>query len=52
MIRDHVISSMHLDRDDLELAPFDGQGGLGRMYQLFGDRMDLLIDELNEVLVA
>ena len=52
MIRDHFISSMHIGRDDLELAPFDGQGGLGKMYQLFGDGMDNLIDEMNEALAA
>ena len=52
MIRDHIIGSFHLDREDLDLAPFDGKGGMGRMYQLFGDRMDDVIDELNEVLAA
>ena len=52
MIRDHVITSFHLDRDDLDMAPFDGKGGLGRMYKLFGERMDEVIDELNEVLAA
>lgn len=52
MIRDHIVSSMHVERDDLELAPFDGQGGLGKMYQLFGAKMDKLIDELNEALAA
>jgi type I restriction enzyme R subunit len=52
MIRDHVAVSIHMERDDLEMAPFDGQGGLGKMHQLFGGRMDGLIDELNEVLVA
>ena len=52
MIRDHMTTSFHLDRDDLELAPFDSQGGLGTMYQLFGDRMDAIMDELNEALVA
>ena len=52
MIRDHVANSFHLERDDLEMAPFDGQGGLGKMHQLFGARMDGLIDELNEVLAA
>ena len=52
MIRDHVITSFHLDRDDLDMAPFDGKGGLGQMYKLFGDRMDAVIDELNEVLAA
>ena len=52
MIRDHIISSFHIERDDLETAPFDAKGGMGRMYQLFGDKMDSLIDELNEVLAA
>ncbi len=52
MIRDHVAVSIHMERDDLEMAPFDGQGGLGKMDQLFGGRMDALLDELNEVLVA
>ena len=52
MIRDHVITSFHLDRDDLDMAPFDSKGGLGQMYKLFGDRMDNVIDELNEALAA
>ena len=52
MIRDHVANSIHIERDDLEMSPFDGQGGLGKMYQLFGTKMDSLLDELNEVLVA
>ncbi len=52
MIRDHIITSFHLDRDDLDLAPFDSKGGMGRMYKLFGDRMNDVIDELNEVLAA
>ena len=52
MIRDHIIGSFHLDRDDLEMSPFDGKGGMGQMYKLFGDRMDGVIEELNEVLAA
>jgi type I restriction enzyme R subunit len=52
MIRDHVANSFHIERDDLEMSPFDGQGGLGKMYQLFGAKMDTLLDELNEILVA
>ena len=52
MIRDHIVTSFHLDRDDLDMAPFDGKGGMGQMYKLFGDRMDDVIDELNEVLAA
>ena len=52
MIRDHIITSFHLDRDDLDMAPFDGKGGMGQMYKLFGDRMDDVIDELNEALAA
>jgi type I restriction enzyme R subunit len=52
MIRDHICTSFHLDRSDLEMAPFDSEGGLGKMYQLFGERIDGLIEELNEALVA
>ena len=52
MIRDHIITSFHLDREDLDMAPFDGKGGLGQMYKLFGKQMDDVIDELNETLAA
>ena len=52
MIRDHITTSFHLDRDDLDMAPFVGKGGMGQMYKLFGDRMDDVIEELNEALAA
>ncbi len=52
MVRDHIISSFHLDHDDLDMSPFDGKGGMGQMYKLFGDRMDGVIDELNEALAG
>ena len=52
MIRDHIITSFRFEREDLELSPFDAQGGLGKMYQLFGDDMNSLIDELNKDLTA
>jgi type I restriction enzyme R subunit len=52
MMKEHVISSVHVEREDLDYAPFDAQGGLGRMHQLFGEEMDMMIDELNEALAA
>ena len=52
LVRDHIATSVHLDRDDLELGTMGQQGGLAKMYQLFGEEMDTLIDELNETLAA
>jgi type I restriction enzyme, R subunit len=52
LIRDHVTTSFRLESEDLEYAPFDARGGLGRMYQLFGDGMDALIEEANQELTA
>ena len=52
MIRDHITSSFHLERNDLDYAPFDAQGGLGRMWQLFGPEMDTIMEELNEALAV
>ena len=52
MIKDHVISSYHIEIDDLDYTPFDAKGGRGKMYQLFGNQMNDIINELNEVLAA
>jgi type I restriction enzyme R subunit len=52
LVRDHIATSVHLDRDDLELGTMGQQGGLARMYQLFGEGMDGIMEELNEVLAA
>ncbi len=52
MIKDHIAASIHLDADDLDYTPFDAAGGRGKMYQLFGDRMNEIINELNEALAA
>jgi type I restriction enzyme R subunit len=52
MIKDYVSTSFHLEIDDLDYHPFDILGGRGRMYQLFGDEMNMVISELNEALTA
>lgn len=52
MIKDHVVSSYHIELEDLDYTPFDSQGGRGKMYQLFGNQMEAIINELNEVLAA
>ena len=52
MIRDHLATSFTIERDDLELSPFDGKGGMGQMYALFGDQMDDVMTEMNEALSA
>lgn len=52
MIRDHIATSFHVEKDDFDLAPFNARGGLGKMHQLFGGEMTSLVEELNEALVA
>jgi type I restriction enzyme, R subunit len=52
MIKDYVASSFHVAKDDFELDPFNKNGGLGKMWQLFGEKTDEIIEELNEVLAA
>ena len=38
--------------DDFEYVPFAQKGGAGKVYQLFGERLPGLLEELNEVLAA
>ncbi|MNJ81751.1 hypothetical protein D3C77_807190 [compost metagenome] len=52
MIRDHIASSVHIDTEALDFAPFDGAGGLGEFYEQFGDEYEAVLDEINEALVA
>jgi len=52
MIKDHIATSIHIENDDLDYTPFDARGGKGKMWQLFGENMNEIIDELNEALAA
>lgn len=52
MMKDHIAASMQIERDDFDYSPFVTEGGLGRAWALFGDKLDELMKELNEVLVA
>ena len=52
MIKDYVAGSFHMSKEDFELDPFNKNGGLGKMWQLFGEKTDEIIEELNEVLAA
>jgi len=52
MMKDYVANSFHIDRDDFDLSPFNAEGGLSKMWQLFGEETDVIINELNEVLAA
>jgi type I restriction enzyme, R subunit len=52
LIKEHVMSSFCLEQGDLDFAPFDAKGGVGKMYQLFGDEMDGIIQDINEGLAA
>ena len=52
LLKEHAANSFHIETDDLDYTPFDAKGGRGKMWQLFGEQMNEIIDELNEALVA
>lgn len=52
MIKDHITTSLKIEIDDFELTPFQEKGGAVKAYKLFGDELDKMLDELNEVLAA
>jgi type I restriction enzyme R subunit len=52
MIRDHIAANLGIEIDDFEYAPFNAQGGLGKVHQLFGAELPKVIEELNRELAA
>ena len=51
-LHSYVATSFHIEKDDFDLSPFNAEGGLGKMWQLFGEQTDKIIQELNEALAA
>jgi type I restriction enzyme R subunit len=47
-IKDHIASSLHIEQDTFDDLPFRQMGGLGRAYELFGDGLTGILEELNE----
>ena len=52
MIKDYITGNLSIETDAFEYAPFSQAGGIGRVYQLFGEELNIMLDELNEQLVA
>lgn len=52
MMRDHIATSLEMEIDDFDYAPFAEEGGLGRATQVFGKDLPTLLQELNKVLAA
>ena len=52
MMKDYIANSFHIEKDDFDLSPFNAEGGLSKMWQLFGEQTEEIIHELNEVLIA
>lgn len=52
LVKDHIAASLSIEKDDLDLSPFDHKGGLGRFYEVFGDGYEAILNEMNIELVA
>lgn len=51
-IKDHIANSASIEQDDLDYAPFNVLGGLGKAYDVFGEGLNAILDELNTRLAA
>lgn len=52
MIKKYVTNRCHIDKEDFDYNLFNAQGGLGKMWQLFGEQTDEIINGLNKALPA
>ena len=52
MIKNHISTSLGIEEDDFDYTPFQERGGLLRARQVFGDELDVIMDELNGALAV
>ena len=49
---EHIASNLGIEAEDFGYAPFNQRGGLGKVHQLFGEKLDTLLSSLNDALAA
>jgi len=52
MIRDHIAANLGIEADDFELSPFAQEGGIGKVHQLFGAELPVVLEAMNKELAA
>ena len=52
MIRDHIATSVSIEIEDFDAVPFNQKGGAVKVYDLFGEELESLLDELSKALVS
>ena len=52
LMKDHIASSCSISRDDFDYAELAGRGGLQKVWAVFGNQLDGLMDEMNRELVV
>ena len=52
MIKDHIITSVKIEKNDFEYTPFNDNGGLGKFWKLFGANTEEILKEVNDELAA
>ena len=52
MIRDHIAANLGIIPDDFEYSPFAQEGGIGKVYQLFGAELPNVLEAMNRELAA
>lgn len=52
LIKEHIVSSLSVEPQDLDYTPFNEMGGRGRFYDLFGEEYDKILHEMSVELVA
>ena len=52
LIRDRIVVDLEVRLEDFDETPFAERGGLGKVWSLFGEELEGIVDELNRELVA
>jgi type I restriction enzyme R subunit len=52
MIRDHIAANLGIEPDDFGYSPFAQEGGIGKVYQLFGPELPRVLEAMNRELAA